>query len=257
MSKRKLLFITEGEVDEPKFIDKVFSKCYPNIEYDYYAYSTSIHTLSKLLFDENGEIDEFLDIKNVLKENEKNEYKREKLSNRYSDIILVFDFDPHSDNPQFEKIKKMMLFFNDSTDNGKLYINYPMMQSYKHIKNYFDEDFKNRIIEVSKCSEYKQFVDEESILKDLKKYNYPIIMKIIGFNLKKANYLLNSKYEIPSYDEFNKIDLNKIYDIQCKLKDKNIVSILNTFVFNIVEYNPSIILKNVMDFESYEPKTRK
>ena len=73
MSKRKLLFITEGEIDEPKFIDKVFSKCYPNIEYDYYPYSTSIHTLSKLLFDKNGEIDEFLDIKNVLKENEKDD----------------------------------------------------------------------------------------------------------------------------------------------------------------------------------------
>lgn len=257
MIKRKLLFITEGEVDEPKFIDKVFSKCYPNIEYDYYAYSTSIHTLSSMLFNENGEIDEYLDIKNVLKENEENEYKREKLSNKYSDIILVFDFDPHSDNPQFKKIKKMMSFFNDSTDNGKLYINYPMMQSYKHIKNYFDSDFKNRKVEVSKCSEYKQLVDKESVLKDLKKYTYPVIMKIIGFNLKKANYLLNSKYEIPSCDEFNKIDLNKIYNIQCKMKDENKVSVLNTFVFNIVEYNPKIILKNVTDFELYEPKTRK
>ena len=131
------------------------------------------------------------------------------------------------------------------------------MQSYKHIKNYFDSDFKNREVEVSKCSEYKQLVDKESVLKDLKKYTYPVIMKIIGFNLKKANYLLNSKYEIPSCDEFNKIDLDKIYDIQCKMKDENKVSVLNTFVFNIVEYNPQIILKNVTDFEAYEPKTRK
>lgn len=254
MSKKKLLFITEGEIDEPKFIDKVFSKCYPNIEYTYYPYSTSIHTLSKLLFDKKGEIDEFLDIKGVLKENEKNEYKREKLSDKYSDIILVFDFDPHSDNPQFEKIKKMLLFFNDSTNNGKLYINYPMMQSYKHIKNYFDDDFKDRIVEVSNCSKYKEIINEESILKDLKKYTYPIIMKIIGFNLKKANYLLNSVYGIPSYEEFCKMDLKRIYDIQCKMKDKNIVSVLNTFVFNIIEYNPDIMLKKVEEFELYQPK---
>ena len=257
MSKRKLLFITEGEIDEPKFIDKVFSKCYPNIEYDYYPYSTSIHTLSKLLFDKNGEIDEFLDIKNVLKENEKDEYKRKKLSIKYSDIVLVFDFDPHSDSPQFEKIKKMLGFFNDSTDNVKLYINYPMMQSYKHIKSYFDEDFKNRTVKISECPKYKETVNEESILKDLKKYNYPIIMKIIGFNLKKTNYLLNSKYEIPLYEEFNEIDLNKIYDIQCKMKNKNIVSVLNTFIFNILEYNPKMILKKVKDYELYEPKIRK
>lgn len=94
MGKRKLLFITEGEIDEPAFIDKIFEKCYPNVEYKYYSYSTSIHTLCNLLFTDNNEIDEFLDIKNVLKENEKIGYKKDKLSEEYSDIILVFDFEP-------------------------------------------------------------------------------------------------------------------------------------------------------------------
>ena len=89
MSRKKLLFITEGEIDEPKFIEKVFHKCYPNIEYEYYSYTTEIHTLSELLFNSNEEIDEYLDIKSVLKENEKNEYKRKKLAQVYSDIILV------------------------------------------------------------------------------------------------------------------------------------------------------------------------
>ena len=133
MDKRKLLFITEGENDEIIFIDKIFKKCYPNVQYDYYSYTTNIHTLVKLLFSDSEEIDEYLDIKSVLREHEKNEYKREKLSKTYSDIILVFDFDPHDSQAQFEKIKKMLMFFNDSTNNGKLYINYPMMQSYRHI----------------------------------------------------------------------------------------------------------------------------
>lgn len=256
MSRRKLLFITEGDVDEPAFIDKVFEKCYPNVEYKYYSYSTTIHTLTSLLFTENNEIDEFLDIKKVLKENEKVEYKKEKLSEDYSDIILVFDFDPHYDKPQFERIGKMLKFFNDSTNNGKLYINYPMMQSYKHIKSYFDEEFKDREIEVSKCSKYKELVGKESILKDLRKYQYPIIMKLIGFHLKKVNYMINGNYIIPSYEEFYKLNLYDIYKIQCKLKDTNKVSILNTFVFNIIEYNPSIILKSIETFEDYEPKRK-
>ena len=117
MSKKNLLFITEGENDEPIFIDKVFKKCYPNIEYNYYSYSTTIHTLAKLLFGNNNKIDEYLDIKSVLKENEENDYKKTILSKNYSDIILVFDFDPHSDKPEFEKIKEMLNFFNDSTNN--------------------------------------------------------------------------------------------------------------------------------------------
>lgn len=256
MSKRKVLFITEGDVDEPAFIDKVFEKCYPNVEYKYYPYSTNIHTLTNLLFTDEEEIDEFLDIRKVLKENETNEYKKERLSEEYSDIVLVFDFDPHSDKPQFERIKKMLKFFNDSTDNGKLYINYPMMQSYKHIKSYFDEDFKDRVIEVSACSKYKELVGEESIIKDLRKYHYPIIMKLIGFHLKKANYMLNESYSIPSYEDFYKIDLDCIYELQCKLKDNNKVSVLNTFVFNIIEYNPKIALKNIEEFENYEPKRK-
>ena len=256
MSKRKLLFITEGDVDEPAFIDKIFEKCYPNVEYKYYSYSTSIHTLTSLLFTKNDEIDEFLDITKVLKENEKNEYKREKLSEEYSDIILVFDFDPHSDNPQFERIKKMLKFFNDSTNNGKLYINYPMMQSYKHIKDFFDEEFKDRVVEVSNCAKYKELVGKDSILKDLKKYNFPIIMKIVGFHLKKVNYMLNRDYSIPSYDDFYKLNLDDIYKMQCELKEHNKVSVLNTFVFNIIEYNPSIVLKNIEAYDDYEPKKK-
>lgn len=252
MSKRKLLFITEGEVDETKFIDKVFKKCYPSIEYDYYVYSTNLHTLAQLIFKENNEIDEYLDIKNVLRENENIEYKREKLSAQYSDIILVFDFDPHVDNPQFEKIEKMLRHFNDSTNNGKLYINYPMMQSYRHIKSYPEEDFefKDRVIETSKCSKYKEIVNTEGVFNNINKYEYPKIMKIIGYQLKKANFILNGNYRIPKYNEFFDIDLNCIYKIQCRNNSKNkCVYVLNTFVFNIIEYNPKKVLDKVEEFE--------
>ena len=252
MNKRKLLFITEGEVDEPEFIDKIFKKCYPNIEYEYYSYSTSIHTLTNLLFTADEEIDNFLDIRKVLKENEKNKQKTEKLSEKYRDIILVFDFDPHSDKPEFKKVKKMLSFFDDSADNGKLYINYPMMQAYKHIKSFFDDEYKDRVVEVSKCSKYKNLVGKESIINDLRKYNFPIIMKIIGYNLKKVNYILNNNYNIPSYDDFYKLDLKYVYQFQCKLKNNNKVSVLNTFVFNMIEYNPRIVLKNIQKYEYYE-----
>lgn len=252
MSKKNLLFITEGEIDEPKFIDKVLKKCYPNIDYSYYSYSTTIHTLAKLIFKNENEIDEYLDIKNVLKENEKIEYKREILSKTYSDIILVFDFDPHSDAPEFEKILKMLNYFNDSTDNGKLYINYPMMQSYRHILTYPEEDmnFKTRKIELDKCSDYKKIVDKESCLKNINKYSYPVIMKIIGYMLKKANYIINNDYCIPNDIEFYNIDLNQIYKIQCQNNIENKwIYILNTFVFHLVEYNAKLMIDNIKRFD--------
>lgn len=246
MCKRKILFITEGEIDEPKFIEKCFKKCYPNVEYEYYPYSTDIHTLARLLFDKDEKIDEYLDIQRVLKENELDSAKKEILSQKYSDIILVFDFDPQSTYPEFGKIYKMLQFFNDSTNNGKLYINYPMMQSYRHICKYPEEDneFMNRVIDISMCSKYKQIVNKESCFLNINKYDYPKIMKIVSYQLKKVNYILNDTYTIPSVDEFNSIDLNTIYKIQCsKRKLENKIYVLNTFVFNFIEYNPKMVIK--------------
>lgn len=252
MNKRKLLFITEGKIDEPKFIDKVFSKCYSNIKYEYYAYSTDIHTLARLLFNGSNDIDEYLDIKGILRENEKDEHQRKKLSDIYSDIILVFDFDPQGNFPEFSKVRKMLKFFNDSTNNGKLYINYPMMQSYRHINRYPEEDieFKNRKVKISDCVNYKEIVNKESALNNLNKYQYPKIMKIVGYQLKKVNYILNGVYEVPNVEKFKSMNLDEVYNIQCKNKDNNgWIYVLNTFVFNIIEYNPSRVIEKIEDFD--------
>ena len=199
-----------------------------------------------------NEIDEYLDIRRVLKAREKNDHRKEKLSDKYTDIILVFDFEPHVDVPQFEKIEKMLKFFNDSTINGKLYINYPMMQSCRHIKCYPEEDieFKDRIVYKMDCSKYKDIVNNESVFKNIHKYDYPRIMKIIGYHLKKANYILNNQYIVPDIKQFNKIDLNRLYKIQCKNNDeKEFVYVLNTFVFNIIEYNPKVVIEKIKEFE--------
>lgn len=183
MSKKDLLFITEGEIDEPKVIEKFLNKCIFNVEYTIYSYSTTIHTLAKMIFNKKGEIDEELDIKKVLKEQENNLAKRKILEKDYTDIILVFDFEPHYNSPEFEKVGKMLEYFSDSADMGKLYINYPMMQSYKHIKRLPDNEFKNRIVETMDASNYKKIVEKESKLKKLKDYNFPVCMQIIVHHL--------------------------------------------------------------------------
>lgn len=252
MYKKKVLFITEGEIDEPKFIERCFKKCYPNIEYEYYSYSTDIHTLARLLFNGTENIDEYLDVQRALKEHETNKEKRHILSQTYSDIVLVFDFDPQTKRPEFKRILKMLEFFNDSTGNGKLYINYPMMQSYRHISSYPQEDneFKDRTIDVNLCSNYKQIVNEQSCFSNINKYDFPKIMKIIGYQLKKSNYILNNVYDIPSEVDFNLLDLNRIYNIQCKKsKEERKIYVLNTFVFNLIEYNPKKVIENIKKYE--------
>ena len=139
-----ILFITEGPVDEKEFLEKMFDICYKDKKYEIYSYNTTIHTLVDILFDEDGNIDEDLDIKLTLRENEKDEEKRKILSQKYTEIFLIFDFEPQHNKLKFKEVKQLLNIFNDSTDKGKLYINYPMMQSYKHINKMPDKKFKDK-----------------------------------------------------------------------------------------------------------------
>lgn len=249
MNKKDLLFITEGESDEPNFIKKFLRICIPNVEYNIYSYTTTIHTLAKSIFDKKGEIDENLDIKKVLKEREKDLEKKRILQKDYTDIILVFDFEPHCDSPEFDKVEKMIEYFNDSSDMGKLYINYPMMQSYKHFKSLPDLEFKDRKIETMDASKYKLIVHNESNYKKLEDYNFPICIKIIGYHLMKANYIISSRYTLMSKAEFFDLDYKKIYNIERKNNEsKQFVDVLNTFVFFVIEFNPDIMLEKINNF---------
>ena len=48
MSERNLLFIVEGEADEPTFIRRLFRVCYAQQSYRTYTYKTNLHTLRRL-----------------------------------------------------------------------------------------------------------------------------------------------------------------------------------------------------------------
>ncbi|MFI3213035.1 MAG: hypothetical protein R3Y24_06790 [Eubacteriales bacterium] len=64
-------------------------------------------------------------------------------------IILVFDYERHDTNFSEEKINLLQNYFQDVTDVGLLYINYPMIESYQHIFSLPDYDYENRKISVS------------------------------------------------------------------------------------------------------------
>lgn len=227
---RNILFITEGPVDEPDFLQKMFQTFYPNKVYNIYSYNTNIHDLVSKLFN-NGKLDDDLDIKLTLREQETDEEKLNILNQKYKDIFLVFDLDPQDNRIEFQKIKNLLNFFNDSSNRGKLYINYPMMQSYKHLKQMPDDKFKDRTINVSLANRYKEIVNRESKYTQITKYTYPIFMSIIAHHLKKANYILNGRYELPTSDEFTKWNYTQIYNKQIKLiQECKRLYILNTFL---------------------------
>lgn len=84
----------------------------------------------------------------------------------FTNIVLVFDYERHDTNFSEEKILDMQRCFADAADMGRLYINYPMIESYRHLCQLPDDDFAERKIPVSlqPGKEYKALVERETIL---------------------------------------------------------------------------------------------
>lgn len=225
----RLLFIVEGDKSEPdilKNMEKIILKETNSI---ICSFENNIYELyKKMRTSENLNIVEVLNkIKNI-----------ELIPEEFTDIFLFFDYDGHDSKANDEKIIEMLEFFNNSTTNGKLYINYPMVESIKIISLEAEKLF----YDIAECSSFKDFIDKvgENRLNNVKRYNYEIWQEIIYKNLFKVNFLLN--------DNFNNLDLEKIYlelkdglKIFLKQKEKYIdkekkILILNSFPIFICNF---------------------
>ena len=170
MADRKILFICEGESDEPDFLKRLMSRSYSSFAYEIYSYRMTIHTLASILRESYSDFaDGDTGIRLILREQEPDPGKKAILSERYTDIILAFDFEPHHDHPDFDTVRQMLAYYRDSTDMGRLYINYPMMQSYKHFHSLPDPGFLDR--EADPIG-YKELLGIESSFTDLSRYSY-------------------------------------------------------------------------------------
>lgn len=237
---KNVLLIIEGDSDEPKFFDKLFSKCNRKAKYKFYSYRTTIHILSQELYNNYPDFDDgYIDIKLILASLEKDEQKKALLLSQYSDIYLVFDFEPQHDHPHFDTVRRMIAYFNDSTNQGKLFINYPMMQSYKHFDKLPCPNYEFLKVTLDEIKDYKRIVGEFSNYTDLNTYDYIIFYSIAIHNLKKANKLFGDKYEIYNDEKYVKRDFTNIFDYQLQaLQCKEIVYVLNTCIFALIDFAP-------------------
>lgn len=249
MPDHNFLFIVEGDTDEPRFIKQLFQKCYSSVKFKTYTYRTNLHNLAKIIEEEYSDFEEDeIDIKLVLKSQEGNENKRRILEAKYTDIFLIFDFEPQQDVPRFPVIRRMLTYFNDSTNHGKLFINYPMMQSFKHFTRLPDPDFASLKIPIDDCRRYKQIVGEVSKYTDVTKYTYPHFMSIAVHHLRKANLIMSGVYETPKKEDYLQWNYVQIFDKQIEEKDtNNAVFVLNTCIFILVDYRPSSFFMQLLD----------
>lgn len=237
MGKSKILVIVEGAKTDFNLMTRLLSVYGISETHQIVSYNTNIYTLYNQLPDSYDEYDN-IDLLQILKEREKDESKRALLNERYSDILLIFDLDPQAPDFAPEKVIKMTSYFTESTNMGKLYLNYPMVESFYHMSDIPDEKYNEYVVALDdlKNKKYKQIVhnicrngDYAKFASDKKECSI-----VIKQNLEKAKLMINNDENMP-----NSIDiLNKQLDL---LSSKKIISVLCTCVFYIAEYNSDLV----------------
>lgn len=260
-----ILFIFEGKGDKTYFesIKRLF---FPEKSETFVCtYNSNIYSLYTKLKNHdalNGklEVDTVSVFKEILTEKGDNTLKDIR-EDEVSEIYLFFDYDFQEKSRTLEennkRLSEMLDYFTDETSNGKLYINYPMVESLRYTKELPDNDYWSYTVTRQKCQEdsFKHQVHEFSFYKSNLEYLVLTIkpaddetkiqqktdsaktnwLHLVTMNTSKANYICNDKNELP--EEVN--SQKEIYDNQlakyvgteeCK------VAILNAFPIFLFDY---------------------
>lgn len=240
MSDRRVLFIVEGERGEARFLRRLHQIMFGTRPENIFVFGTVIHELLRYVFPD-GEPADGLDIVSVLREISGDE-GRDVLEQEFSDVYLVFDMDPQDPRYDPVRLRAAMGYFDNPTENGKLYLNYPMLESYRHLACPDDPEYIDRAVDRQAMSRYKEVVGRECCqeLRDLGRYTETEFSMIIRLNLMKADRMLGGEGRVPTSDEFLGWDGRDILDIQTGFLEKDgKVMVLNTSVFNAVDFSPS------------------
>ncbi len=239
MTKR-ILFIVEGRKTEPRFIRKMLASFNISDESQTYVYGTNIHVLYKSVFSKGDPED--VDLLLSLKSQAENEKDKELLSMEYTDIFLVFDVEVQ--DPGFDKgrMSEMLEYFSNSTENGKLYLNYPMMESYRHMRSIDDGDYLKSVVRKDVIPRYKELVNAEGCaeLRDPNRYDRRIYEAILSANALK--YLALTCSESTDLDDYVEYDGLLLFGIQMDLvESRGEMYVINTSVLIVLDYNPRLL----------------
>jgi hypothetical protein len=240
---QKILLLVEGISVEVELINKVFEQYELSLKYQIYTYNTNIYELYERMFLGNEDDLDSLDLLGVLKEKDPNS---KLLDENFSDILLIFDYEPQDNRFQPNRIQLMQKYFNENTDKGKLYINYPCVESFKHLKSIPDDDYSERKVplDILVQGKYKELVGSEGKKYcDVRKYTKNFFTQVIIHNIKKANYIVNRKYDIEDLKStYYSIEFINILDEQNHLLDnKKLIYVLNICLFFICDYKMDLI----------------
>jgi hypothetical protein len=238
MEMSKILLIVEGQKTERELF-KHFYRLYnqPNVEI--VAYRTNIYSfynrLKRDFAEQDGKIDyDLIDLPLFLNDYLKLGEEKKLNEMDFIEKILVFDFDPQDPNYSPQVLVELMENFSNSTENGKLYINYPMVESFRDIESLDDKAFLNSMVslkvlqqKVRRMNQYKRDVDARTCIRDIEDIDVEIGSKLMNLHYQKVNTIIENK------SEGKYLHLCRT---QCdKLQAESLIWIVNTSILHLLD----------------------
>lgn len=245
----KALVIVEGERLEPRFFNqymKVFG-----MDFEIYVVGGNIYNLYNKIKEYNFSCD----IKDVLPETGNViEGMDEILKHKFAYTYLVFDFDAHHTEDSGKKLEiddimsgnisrlqEMVDYFTNETDPsvGRLYINYPMMESYKDCDDFFDDSYVYNDVCIGDVHQYKRIVGRRKLSSvNIRKYTKENFSNLTKMNVYKLNKILKNRWEGIPYKEYLILsEPSQILSYQKqRVETMKKISVLNTSLFIALDY---------------------
>lgn len=234
-----ILFVFEGERTEIQIFESLERHFLKDSNIRVISFKTHIYELYKRI--KEDDLGEFLEIVEVIKELPGSEDTLEGLSAQdISQVYLFFDYDGHAPEARDERLLELLTHFSEETENGKLFISYPMVEALRHItltKGAFQSCCANIIDQGQNTSHYKRTAADEGDhcfqrFASLTSENW---VYLVGENCKKANYILGNEFALPdtSVPSQNEIFLKELKEY---IEPKGQVAVLSAFPLFLAEY---------------------
>ena len=260
-----ILFVFEGK-DDKTYFESIKQLFFPEKPDTFVCtYNSNIYSLYTKLMEHdvlNGafEVDTVSVLKEILLE-KGDETLKDIREDEVSEIYLFFDYDFQEKTRTLEendmRLLEMLKFFTDETANGKLYINYPMVESLRYTKELPDNDYWTYTVTRQQCQEvrFKHQVhgfsfyggNLEYIILTIKPADDKTNVQekidnaktnwkhLVAMNVSKAHFICNDKNEVPDESDSQLAvfsnQLSKYVETdECK------VAILNAFPIFLFDY---------------------
>ena len=245
-----ILFVFEGTRREPDIFRTLEFLFFPKGQTIVCSFGNSIYELYRQLEKLDGAGDIVSLLRDINRDNPDSPFSPEVKSSDFSEIFLFFDYDFQNKNLTLaqmnQQVAEMLTLFDDETENGKLYINYPMIEAIRYTKELPDDRYYEYTVSRRACCDngFKKLAQQFSaygsldfIVLDFRrepsrrkcdkvKQNWDQLEKQ---TVVKANYICNELLSMPISK--GTISQSKIFEAQLSkyINPKSVVSILSAF----------------------------